>query len=35
MIKIPVGDDPIVFDMLVVVMGNGLNPGLLKIDVLC
>ncbi len=35
MIKIPLGDDPVVFDMLVVVMGNGLNPGLWKIDVLC
>ena len=35
MIKLPVGDDPVVFDMLVVVMGNGQNPGLWKIDVLC
>ena len=35
MIKLPVGDDLVVFDMLVVVMGNGLNPGLWKIDVLC
>lgn len=35
MTKLPVGDDPVAFDMLVVVIGNGLNPGLWKIDVLC
>ena len=35
MTKLPVGGYPVVFDMLVVVMGNGLNPGPWKIDVLC
>jgi len=35
MINHPVSDYPVVFDMLVVVMGNGLNPGLWKIDVMC
>ena len=35
MIKLPVGGYPVVFDMLVVVMGNGPNTALWKIDALC